>query len=188
MNVTKWFPGFAALSVLAVIAAPAAAQQTRIEKTAICLDGKCKKGAAAYPAWELPLKLPAKLGTCTIYRSTPFFAVVLTRDVPDTAEADCDEIGRDKQAITGEALRQKAAATLKGRTVFARMLCVGFASTVQYTVEGETGVLKNFLAVYAGMNNRAAAETLLAEAKAHYPQAAIASMTARVESGDARCK
>ena len=48
-------------------------------------------------------------------------------------------------------------------------------------------MLENFLAVYAGMN-RAAAEALLALAKPEYPQARIASMTARVEAGDASCK
>ena len=187
MNVTT-LRFLAALAGFASLAVPAAAQQTRtIEKTAICLDGKCKKGAVAFHAWELALKLPAKLGKCAVYRSTPFFAVILTRDVPDTAELDCDEMPRAKEAVSGEALRQKAAAALKGRTVFARMMCVGFALNVQYTVEGETGMLKNFLAAYAGMN-RTMADTSLGEAKAHYPQAEIVSMTARVESGDAGCK
>ena len=178
----------AGLVAFAFLAAPVAAQQMRtIEKTAICLDGKCKKGAAAYHPWELPLKLPAKLSKCAVYRSTAFIAVILTRDVPDTAELDCDEMPRAKEAIAGEALRQKATAVLKGRTVFARMMCVGFAPNVQYTVEGETGMLKNFLAAYAG-TNRAMADMLLGEAKAHYTRAEIVSMTARVETGDAGCK
>lgn len=178
----------AGLPLVAAAFAPALAEQARkIEKTALCANAQCKKGAAAYRPWELKLQVPAKLGQCTTYRTTPFFAIVLTRDVPDTAEADCEDLPKERAAKAGEALRLKAVPAFRGRAVFARMLCTGYGVNVQYTVEGESGMLKNFLAVQAG-NDRAAAERLLATAKARYPKAEIASMTAYLETGDDRCK
>ncbi len=178
----------ASLPLVAIAFAPAGAEtQRQILKTALCHDQSCKKGAAAYRPWELKLQVPAKLGQCTTYRTTPFLAIVLTRDVPDTAEADCDDLPKERAAKAGETARQKAAAPFPGRAVFARMLCTGYGANVQYTVEGESGMLKNFMAVHAG-NDRAAAERLLATAKARYPKAEIASMTAYLEIGDDRCK
>ncbi len=178
----------ASLPLVAIAFAPASAEQVRkIEKTALCANTQCKKGAAAYWPWELKLQVPAKLGQCTTYRTTPFLAIVLTRDVPDTAEADCDDLPKERAAKAGEAARHKAAASFRGRAVFARMLCTGYGANVQYTVEGETGMLNNFVAVHAG-NDRAAAERLLATAKARYSKAEIASMTAYLETGDDRCK
>jgi len=168
---------------------PAPAQQSarKIEKIALCPDQSCKKGAAAYRPWELKLRLPAKLGQCTTYRTTPFFAVVLARNLPDTSEADCDALPKDRAARAGEAERLKAAAALEGRIVFLRMLCVGFGDHVEYGIEGETGMLKNFMAAFAG-HDRAEAEKFLALAKTRYPAAALVSITARVENGDATCR
>jgi hypothetical protein len=178
----------ASLPLLAIAFTPAVAEmQRKIEKTALCANAECKKGAAAYRPWELKLQVPAKIGQCTTYRTTPFLAIVLTRDVPDTAEADCDDLPKERAASAAKALRLKAMGAFRGRAVFARMLCTGYGANVQYTVEGETGMLKNFVAVHAG-NDRAAAERLLATAKARYPKAEIASMTAYLETGDDRCK
>jgi hypothetical protein len=185
---TKYLVRAAACAALFAASAPAGAEmQRQIVKTALCHDHSCKKGAAAYRPWELKLQVPAKLGQCTIYRTTPFLAVVLTRDVPDTAEADCGDLPKERAAKAGEAARQQAAASFRGRAVYSRMLCTGYGADVQYTVEGESGMLKNFMAVHAG-NDRAAAERLLATAKARYPKAELASMTAYLETGDERCK
>jgi hypothetical protein len=177
----------ASLPLVAIAFAPAAAEmQRKIEKTALCANAPCKKGATAFRPWELKLQVPAKLGQCTTYRTTPFLAIVLTRDVPDTAEADCDDLPKERAAKAAEAIRQKAVPAFRGRAVFARMLCTGYGANVQYTVEGETGMLKNFMAVHGG-NDRAAAERLLATAKMRYSKAELASMTAYIETGDDRC-
>ena len=177
----------AALAALLLVSPAFAETPRKIEKTAVCANAACTKGAAAYRPWELKLKVPAKLGRCTTYRTTPFLAVVLTRDVPDTAEDDCDDLpkGRDAKAI--EALRQQAVPAFRGRAVFARTLCTGYGSYVQYDAEGETSPLRNFVAVYAG-GDRAAAERLLTTAKRRYPKAEIASMTAYIDTGDESCK
>jgi hypothetical protein len=153
----------------------------------VCADANCKKGAAAYQSWELRLQVPAQLGKCTTYRTTPFLAVLLTRALPDTADYDCDEVAGEDEAKAGEAARQKAMASFAPRTVFLRMLCVGYAPTVEYAIEGETGMLRNFMAVHAG-TDRAEAERLLGIAKQSFPGAAIVSMTARIESADESCR
>jgi hypothetical protein len=171
-----------------VALAPATAEtQMKIEKTAVCADANCKKGAVAYRPWELKLAVPAQLGKCTIYRSTPFLAILLTRDLPDTADFDCDEVAEEDEAKAGERARQKVMASFAPRTVFLRMLCVGYAPTVEYSIEGETGTLRNFMAVHAG-TDRAEAERLLAIAKQNFAGAAIVSMTARIESADESCR
>jgi hypothetical protein len=159
----------------------------KIEKTAICADANCKKGAAAYQPWELKLAVPAQLGKCTTYRTTPFLGILLTRDLPDTADYDCDEVADGDEAKAGEAARQKAMAPFAPRTVFLRMLCVGYTPTVDYTIEGETGMLRNLMAIHAG-TDRAEAERLLGVAKQSFPGAAIVSMTARIESADESCR
>jgi hypothetical protein len=184
-----WFTACAAaLPLVSLAPAPAAAETTmKIEKTAICADSNCKKGAAAYHPWELKLAVPAALGKCTIYRTTPFLAILLTRDLPDTGDYDCDEVADGDEAKAGEAARQKAMAPFAPRTVFLRMLCVGYTPTVEYSIEGETGMLRNFMAVHAG-TDRAEAEVLLGVAKQSFPGAAIVSMTARIESADESCR
>jgi hypothetical protein len=111
----------------------------------------------------------------------------LTRELPDTGDLDCDELTGEDEAKAGEAARQKVIAAFSPRTVFLRMLCVGYAPMVEYTVEGETGMLRNFMAVHAG-TDRAEAERVLAIAKQSFPGAAIASMTARIESADETCR
>ena len=171
--------------LLLLALAPAAAEmKMKIEKTAICSDANCKKGAVAYQPWELKLSVPAQLGKCTTYRSTPF---LLTRDLPDTGDLDCDELAGEDEAKAGEAARQKVVAAFGPRTVFLRMLCVGYAPMVEYTIEGETGMLRNFMAVHAGAD-RAEAERALGAAKRSFPGAAIVSMTARIESADESCR
>ncbi len=180
----------AALAALYWGLGPAAAEQStrKIEKTALCADPACKKGAAAYRPWELKLQVPAKLGQCTTYRTTPFFAVILTRNLPDTAELDCAAMPKSRQARAGERERLKAANAFVGpQTYFLRMLCTGQGANVEYSIEGETGMLKNFLAVYTG-TIRSAAEGMVGVVKAKYPQAELVSMTARIENGDDRCK
>ena len=55
--------------------ATAAHAETQRLKTPLCLGGEvCRKGAAPYEVWELPLKTPARLKRCTVYSSTPFFS------------------------------------------------------------------------------------------------------------------
>lgn len=109
------------LPLVAVAVSPASAEQARkIEKTAICADAQCKRGAAAYRPWELKLQVPAALGICTTYRTTPFLAVVLTRDMPDTSEDDCDDLLKGRDAKVIDAMRQKAVPAFRGRPVFAR--------------------------------------------------------------------
>ena len=176
------------LPLLLLTLAPVAAEMTmKIEKTALCPDANCKKGAIAYQPWELKLSVPAQLGKCTTYRSTPFFAILLTRDLPDTGDLDCDELAGEDEAKAGEVARQKVITAFSPRTVFLRMLCVGYAPVVEYTIEGETGMLRNFMAVHAG-TDRAEAARVLAIAKQSFPGAAIASMTARIESADESCR
>jgi hypothetical protein len=178
----------AVLPLLPLALAPAAAQiKMKIEKTAICADASCKKGSVAYQPWELKLSVPAQLGKCTIYRTTPFLAILLTRDLPDTADYDCDEVAEEDEAKAGEAARRKVLPAFAPRTVFLRMLCVGYAPTVEYTIEGETGMLRNFMAVHAG-TDRGEAERLLGIAKQSFPGAAIVTMTARIESADESCR
>jgi hypothetical protein len=173
--------------MLAAAGAPAGAQEIprKIEKTALCSDQNCKKGAAEYRPWELKLSLPPTLGQCTTYRTTPFFAVILTRNIPDTAELDCDEVQKDRGADRGEQARQKALGIFPGHTVFLRMLCVSFGDYVQYSIPGE-GMMRNFLAVYA--RDRATAERIAYGARRFYPVPQIVSMTARVAHGDDKCQ
>lgn len=178
----------AGLPLLAVAFAPAAAEmQRKIEKTAVCANAACKNGGSANRPWELKLQVPAKLGKGTIYRTTPFFAVLLTRDVPDTAEDDCEDMPKGRIAKAIEGMRQKTLPAFPGRTVFARTLCIGYGPHVQYDAEGEMSPLRNFVAVYAG-GDRAAAERLLGMAKARYPKAVLVSMTAYVDTGDDGCE
>lgn len=176
------------LPLVAVAVSPASAEQARkIEKTAVCADAQCKRGAAAYRPWELKLQVPATLGICTTYRTTPFFAVVLTRDMPDTSEDDCDDLPKGRDAKVIDAMRQKAVPAFRGRPVFARALCTGYGPYVQYDAEGERSPLRNFVAVHAG-SDRAAAERLLGAAKRRYSKAEIVSMTAYIDTGDERCQ
>ena len=166
---------------------PSAAQQAerQIVKTALCADQSCTKGSADCRPWELKRALPKSLAQCTTYRTTPFFAVILTRNVPDTSELDCDGLPKEYAAERGEAARKKAEALFKGRAVFLRMLCVSYGNYVEYAIAGES-LLNNFLAVHAGPD-RAAAKRLLGLARRHYPAPSIVSMTARLENGDAAC-
>lgn len=176
------------LTGLALTAAEAAAQEVprKIEKTALCFDQTCKKGEAEFRPWELRLSLPKTLAQCTTYRSTPFFAVVLTRNIPETAEYDCDDLPKERAADRGEMARQKALGIFAGHVVFLRMMCVSFGDYVQYAVAGEGGMQRNFLAVYA--RDRATADRILAAARRFYPVPAVVSMTARIEHGDDRCQ
>jgi hypothetical protein len=184
--VRRYLGGFAGLA-LAALSASAGAQEIprKIEKTALCADQSCKKGVAEYRPWELQLSLPPMLAQCTTYRTTPFFAVILTRNIPDTSELDCDEVQKDRGADRGEQARQKALGLFPGHTVFLRMLCVSFGDYVEYSIPGE-GMMRNFLAVYA--RDRATAERIHYAARRFYPVPRIVSMTARVEHGDDRCK
>lgn len=185
-NLTK-LVGASLPAILLALAPAAAEMQRKIEKTALCADANCKKGAIAYQPWELKLSVPAQLGKCTTYRATPFLAILLTRNLPDTGDYDCEDLPGEDEAKAGETARQKVLAPFAPRTVFLRMLCVGYAPMVEYTVEGETGMLRNFMAVHAG-TDRAEAARLLGIAKQSFPAAAIVSMTARIESADETCR
>ena len=173
---------------LALAAAGAAAQEMprKIEKTALCFDQACKKGEAEFRPWELKLSLPKTLAQCTTYRTTPFFAVVLTRNIPETAEYDCDDLPKERAADRGEMARQKALGIFPGHTIFLRMMCVSFGDYVQYSVAGEGGMQRNFLAVYA--RDRATADRIQYAARRFYPVPAVVSMTARIEHGDDKCQ
>ncbi len=177
----------AALCLIVVAPAPAAAQQERkIEKTALCLNQICKKGGAEFRPWELKLALPPKLAQCTTYRTTPFLAVILTRNVPETGDLNCDELPNEYAAERGERARKRAQSIFAGHTVFLRMMCVRFGDYVEYAIEGEGAARRNFLAVYA--RDRATAQRIAAAARRFYPVPHIVSMTAWVERGDETCR
>ena len=137
----------------------------------------CHHKNKRFDDWELSFKLPAKLMANKLYKSGPFYALILKEY---GYVEDCDG---GEYVIAAEDERKQLQRTQPARKVFVDYQCPNMAA-VGYDFPGradsEKILISNFLAIYAGQT-KAEADSLRAELKAKYPKAVIKQMTANYE-------
>jgi hypothetical protein len=156
-----------------------AAKQTAAN--AVCPDPSkpCHHKEKRFDDWELSFKMPAKLPPNKTVKSAPFFAVIL-KTYPMGEDCDGGEF-----IEAAEADRKREQTNQLNRKVFASYECpnmgaVNYDFEGRWTKDGESLLLGNFIALYAG-TTRAEGEDALKFLKNEYPQAQLKQMTAMYE-------
>lgn len=139
----------------------------------------CEHKEKEFAEWELTFKLPAKISANKLYRSAPFYAVLLK--TYESVE-DCDG-GEFIEAIEAERRREQSQNFLN--KVFASYSCPNM-DAIGYEFDGandpKTGntLIANFIAIYAG-DTKAEADKLLQELKGRYAKGVVKKMVANYE-------
>ena len=139
----------------------------------------CHHKEKRFDDWELSFKMPAKLPPNKTVKSAPFFAVIL-KTYPMGEDCDGGEF-----IEAAEADRKREQTNQLNRKVFASYECpnmgaVNYDFEGRWTKDGESLLLGNFIALYAG-TTRAEGEDALKFLKNEYPQAQLKQMTAMYE-------
>ncbi len=143
---------------------------------AVCPDSAspCKHPDKEFSDWEMSFKLPARIVPNKIYKSAPFYAVILKID-----REGCDEFDYKPEL---ESERLEIQKTYPARKVFASYDCPNMDATSYdfagaMDKSGERYEISQFIAVYAG-ETMADAAKVLEQTKRDFPEAVIKQMTA----------
>ena len=140
------------------------------------LSDRCDSPQKRFEPYELPFRLPKQLTANALYRSVPFYAVVLLRQ----RDPGCDG---GEYSVSVEKIRQRAQKLFSDRKVFADHQCPDMGA-VAYTMEDKKTqkgghdtppFVETFVAVYAGKTERDA-RTVLKKARARFPGATLRRM------------
>jgi hypothetical protein len=143
---------------------------------AVCPDpaSPCKHRDKEFGAWDMSFKLPTHIVPNKIYKSAPFYAIILKID-----REGCEEFDY-KPELENERLEiQKS---YPNRKVFASYDCPNM-DAVSYEFDGamdksgERYEISQFIAVYAG-ETMADATKLLEKTKRDFPESVLKHMTA----------
>lgn len=136
---------------------------------------RCDVPEKRFAPYELPFRLPRRLGANVEYASAPFYAVVLLRE----RDPACDG-GEYTRKV--ERLRRRAQGLFPERKVFADHQCPDMGA-VAYTMldrpaagrTGDSAAAEAFVAVYAG-KTEAEARAVLTKARARFPGSTVRRM------------
>lgn len=134
----------------------------------------CHHGQKQFDEWELSFRMPTRIEPNTVYRSAPFYAVILKK-----YDEGCDEFDVNP-AVEGE--RRRIQKLFPSRKVFAEYSCPNM-SAAGYLFDGKTDekaervLYADYIAVYAGVREEEAREFFELIRK-DYLQAELKKMTA----------
>lgn len=134
----------------------------------------CQHAQKQFDEWELSFRMPKKLVPNKIYKSAPFYAVILRK-----IEEGCDDLDFNPTVETERLRIQKK---IPSRKVFAEYSCPNM-SAVNYLFEGkmdksgERILYMDYIAVYAGVDEKEGRE-IFDLLRKDYPRAELKKMTA----------
>ena len=134
----------------------------------------CNHQQKEFDDWELSFRMPSKIVPNRIYKSAPFYAVILKK-----YDEGCDELDSNSSV---EPERKRLQKLFPSRKVFAEYSCPNMAA-VNYnfagklSADGEQFLYMDYIAVYAGVTKEEADEIYKA-VRADFPQAEVKRMTA----------
>lgn len=133
----------------------------------------CHHGQKQFDEWELSFRMPAKIAPNKVYKSSPFYAVILKK-----YDEGCDELDVNP---TVEPERRRIQKLFPSRKVFAEYSCPNM-SAVGYNFAGkmdeaeERVLYSDYIAVYAGAREAEGRE-IFELIREGYPQAELKKMT-----------
>ena len=133
----------------------------------------CHHGQKQFDEWELSFRMPAKIAPNRVYKSAPFYAVILKK-----YDEGCDELDVNP---TVEPERRRIQKLFPSRKVFAEYSCPNM-SAVGYNFAGkmdeaeERVLYSDYIAVYAGARETEGRE-IFELIREDYPQAELKKMT-----------
>ncbi len=133
----------------------------------------CHHRQKQFDEWELSFRMPAKIAPNKVYKSAPFYAVILKK-----YDEGCDELDVNPKV---EPERQHIQKLFPSRKVFAEYSCPNM-SAVGYNFAGkmdeaeERVLYSDYIAVYAGVDEAEGRE-IFELIKKDYPQAELKKMT-----------
>jgi len=133
----------------------------------------CHHGQKQFDEWELSFRMPAKIAPNKVYKSAPFYAVILKK-----YNEGCDELDVNP---TVEPERRRIQKLFPSRKVFAEYSCPNM-SAVGYDFAGkmdkaeERVLYSDYIAVYAGVDEAEGRE-IFELIKKDYPQAELKKVT-----------
>lgn len=133
----------------------------------------CHHKQKQFDEWELSFRMPARVVPNKVYRSAPFYAVILKKYTEG-----CDELDANP-AVEPE--RRRIQKLFPSRKVFAEYSCPNM-SAVNYLFDGkmdraeEKVLYSDYIAVYAGVDETEGRE-IFELIRKDYPQAELKKMT-----------
>lgn len=134
----------------------------------------CHHRQKQFDEWELSFRMPTKIVSNKVYKSAPFYAVILKK-----YDEGCDELDVNP-AVEPE--RQRIQKLFPSRKVFAEYSCpnmsaVGYDFAGKLDKAGERVLYMDYIAVYAGVDEAEGRE-IFELIRKDYPQAELKKMTA----------
>lgn len=153
-----------------------------VEDNFVCVEPNlpCQHEQKQFDDWELSFRMPAKLIPNKVYKSAPFYAVILKKYDEGCEDADSNT------AVEPERLEIQE--LFPSRKVFAEYSCPNMAA-VNYDfagrldAAGEQILYMDYIAVYAGVTETEGHE-IYNLVKKDYPQAELKRMTAEFSLPD----
>ena len=133
----------------------------------------CHHKQKQFDEWELSFRLPTRVAANKVYRSAPFYAVILKK-----YDEGCDELDVNP---TVEAERRRIQKLFPSRKVFAEYSCpnmsaAGYLFDGKMDEAGEKVLYSDYIAVYAGARETEGRE-IFELIRKDYPQAELKKMT-----------
>lgn len=134
----------------------------------------CNHKDREFNDWEMSFRMPSKLIPNRVYKSAPFYAVIIKK-----YEEGCDEFDENPSV---EPERRRIQKLFPSRKVFAEYSCpnmdaVNYDFAGKMSADGSRFLYIDYIAVYAGVDETEGAE-IFNLLKKDYPQAELKRMTA----------
>lgn len=154
---------------------PAPTPKRRQEDNFVCPEPNlpCHHKQKQFDEWEMSFRMPTRIVPNKVYKSAPFYTVILKK-----YDEGCDELDVNP---TVEPERRRIQKLFPSRKVFAEYSCpnmsaVGYDFAGKLDKAGERVLYTDYIAVYAGVNETEGRE-IFELIRKDYPQAELKKMT-----------